>query len=164
MTLAMATVITSLVVGVVQAIAAYRRYLAPQRNAMGDINAQQELRGGFRWLGPNVKRWCWFTAGIAGGSLILSPILGAVGGLLGYLMSIIVIPLATLIIAFQWPIPWGWAASSVAILHGMTQLAVRIGGASPAQGDVSTVANVYVVNAVLVSLIVFARSCREHRA
>jgi len=79
-------------------------------------------------------------------------------------MSIIVIPLATSVIAFQWPIPFGWAASSVAILHGMTQLAVRIGGASPAQGDVSMIANVYIVNAVLVSFIVFIRSRREHRA
>jgi len=168
MTVLVATVVTSVLAGTIQAIAAYWRLLALRRgsdtSALGNRGAQEELRGEIVQFWSIAKVWCWFTGVVAGGSLVLSPILGGVGGLLGYVMLVIIIPVVTLFVAFHWPIPWGLAASAVAVLHGAGQLALRLGGGSPAQEDASTLVDAYVANAILVSLVAFFRSRRAYGA
>lgn len=164
-----ATAVISLGAGAIQVIGMYRRHLTLIRGSstgtLPDVSDEESPSKYSLQLWPITRKWFWFTATTSTIVLFFFPALGLFGsGLLSYVMSVMVIPLVTFLIAFPWPIPWGLAASAVTVLHGASQLAARLAGANFAQGDLDTMADAYIWNVVVVSLVVSARSHRVRGA
>ena len=111
-------------------------------------------------LQPLWFRWPWLLALAAFGSeAILLPILFQPAAFVNFF----VFPVLTLVLAYKAPIPWGWAAVSVALLHGANYLGYWFGGGTFVEDDLAFSLIFYIANALLVSLVAFFRMRRLRR-
>lgn len=116
-----------------------------------------------RLCGAAFERWYMVTAAVAIVMLFFALFAGPQFGFIGYPMSVVVVPLLTVAGAIRWPIPWGCAASAVTVLHGVAWAGSRIADVGYAQADLDTLASAYLLNAILVAGIAFARQSPSAR-
>lgn len=119
----------------------------------GVLQAQR----GLRKHGPALERWWMITGAIVIVTLVFALLASPQFGFIGYPMAVIVTPVLTVVLAFRAPVPWGCAASAVTVLHGVAWAGARIARVGYAQADLDIMAGAYLLNAVLVVGIAFAR-------
>jgi len=104
--------------------------------------------------------WVWW---VVGGIVSLEAI---IFGIINYDMtpfvnSFLLIPLTTIFLSFYRPVPWGYAAVFVTVLHGVSLLGYALGGGYFAESDIQPIALLFIGNAVVCALISFFRLRRK---
>lgn len=103
------------------------------------------------------KSWAWLTGSIAVACLAVIPLLNLAGWVLGLVMVVVVIPVATFTMAVAAPIPWGLAASVTGLLHASGQVGIWFAGAQLPEGDRILFADIFIWNTVAVSIAAYYR-------
>lgn len=161
------TATASIVVAIIQAVSAHRQAamlrqsVAPQTPAQPVERHQppreiEETKPTVRAYPQPVgsrRTWLWVLA-VLGGEAILLPILSEPAAFI----NILVFPIVTLVLSYWRPIPFGWAAVTVALLHGGNYLGYWLGGGTFSEEDLPISLVFYIANALLVSLVAILRS------
>lgn len=109
------------------------------------------------------KRWIWFTISVVAATAGILPFIGILGWGLGALLLLGVVPVGTVAMAFVAPVPWAWAATSVALMHLAGRVGLWLADAHLAQGDLQILTQVYIGNALVVVLVVIYENAKHAR-
>lgn len=109
------------------------------------------------------KRWIWFTCFIVAVTVCVLPFIGILGWVLGALLLLGVVPVGTVAMAFVAPVPWGWAATSVTLVHLASRVGLWLAGAHIAHGDLQIFTQAYIGNALVVVFVVIYENAKHAR-
>ena len=88
----------------------------------------------------------------------LSSIAPILVGFVAFVNLILVVPIATAVLAYRRPVPWQWAVMVVAGLHAINYLSLLVGGALFTSRDLVIALAVYLINFGLVAVTAHVRS------
>lgn len=88
----------------------------------------------------------------------LSSIAPLLVGFVAFLNLVLVMPIATAVLAYRRPVPWRWAVLVVAGLHAVNYVSLSLGGAQFSSQDLVIALVVYVINFALVAVTAHVRS------
>ena len=102
----------------------------------------------------------WF---LVGGILAVEAIVFGIinQDLTPFVNMLVLIPLSTCILSFFRPVFWGYSAVFVTFLQGVAFLGYILGGGHVTEGEVQTIALLFIANAGLCALISFVRLRKE---